>query len=75
MNKSRSYKEQQTTQQTVQEPIVEYFSGSTMECFVDSIPQDAIIQAAEFAIKEHSEGKCIPHSQIDCMIKERMGWK
>jgi hypothetical protein len=42
---------------------------------VNSIPEDALMQAAQFAVKEHSERKCIPHVQIGRVIKERMGWK
>jgi hypothetical protein len=74
MKKPKSYKEQ-NTQQTVNEPIAEYSSVSMMEDFVNSIPEDALMQAAQFAVKEHREGRCIPHSQIDSVIKERMGWK
>jgi hypothetical protein len=70
MSKSELYKKQETAQQTVNEPVAAYSSVS-----VNSIPEDALVQAAQFAIKEHGEGKCIPHSQIDRVIKERMRWK
>lgn len=42
---------------------------------MNNIPEDALMQAAQFAVKEHSERKCILHVQIGRVIKERMGWK
>ncbi|MGM9699700.1 MAG: hypothetical protein ACI3Y0_13825 [Prevotella sp.] len=37
---------------------------STYDSYSDVIPQDLLMEAAEFAIKEYREGKCIPHSQV-----------
>lgn len=39
-----------------------------------NIPQDLLMEAAEFAIKEYREGKCIPHSQVIEEIKKERGW-
>ena len=75
MSKSKPYKEQKNTKQKVGEPIAEYSSVSVMDNFVNSIPKDALEQAIQFAIKEHHEGRCTSHSQIDSVLKERMGWK
>lgn len=75
MNKLKPYKEETTDKQVVSEPIAEYASTVTVNAFVDAVPQDALAQAARFAVKEHRIGKCIPHASLDFLVKERMGWK
>ena len=44
---------------------------STYDSYSDVIPQDLLMEAAEFAIKEYREGKCIPHSQVIEEIKKK----
>lgn len=72
MDESKLYKEQESSQQTANESVMSYSSIAMVEDFVNSIPQDALKLAVEFAVKEHREGKCIPSCQIDSIIKERM---
>ena len=47
---------------------------STCDSYSDVIPQDLLMEAAEFAIKEYREGKCISHSQVIEEIKKERGW-
>lgn len=75
MSKSKPYKKQKAVERVACGPIMEYCSTSVMDNFVNSIPRDVLTQAIDFAIKEHKAGHCMPHTQIDEMAKERMGWK
>ena len=74
MSKSKAYKKQEPAKQVAGEPMMEY-SSVAMSDFVSSIPIDALSQAIDFAIEEHRRGGCIPHDQVDSIVKERMGWK
>lgn len=75
MSKSKPYKEAAIDKQIVNEPVVEYASTAITDEFVDTIPRDALEQAARFAINEHRRERCISHVELDSLVKERMGWK
>lgn len=75
MSKSKSYKKQNTEKQVVCEPVMDCYSVSAMDNFMNSVPKDVLIQAIDFAIIECGTGHCIPHAQVDAIVKERMGWK
>lgn len=75
MSKSKPYRKQKAVKQVACEPVMEYCSFSVMDNFVNSIPRDVLTQAIDFAVKEHTNGRCISHNQIDEIVKERMGWK
>lgn len=40
-----------------------------------AFPTDLMQQIAEYAIKEHEAGHCIPNSQVKEKVMERLGWK
>lgn len=75
MSKSKSYKKQHTEKQVVCEPAMDCYSASAMDNLINSIPKDVLTQAIDFAIIECRTGLCIPHTQVDAIVKERMEWK
>lgn len=75
MSKSKPYKKQNAEKQIVCEPAMDCYSTSAMDNFINSIPKDVLAQAIDFAVKECGEGRCVPHTQVDAIVKERMGWK
>ena len=70
MGKIKPYKEQDSSKQTAQEPMMATYHQSAipMDDFINSIPRDALAE-------ENKAGHCISNSQIESMINERIGWK
>lgn len=76
MSKIKPYKEQEPSRQVVKEPVMtSYQPAALMDDFVSGIPRDALAEAIRFTFDENRTGRCIPDSQIEGLINERMGWK
>lgn len=43
--------------------------------FTNEIPAEALMMAAEYAIRESRAGHAIPHEQAMDWIKQKRGWK
>lgn len=50
-------------------------SPEEMDSFFEGLDRNLLCKLAEYAIKEHEAGHCIPHEQAMDMIERRMGWK
>ena len=50
-------------------------SVEEMEHFLEGLDRKLLVKVAEYAIKEHEEGRCVSHEQAMEMIEQRMGWK
>lgn len=50
-------------------------SVEEMEHFLEGLDRNLLVKMAEYAIKEHEAGRCVPHEQAMEMIEQRMGWK
>jgi len=70
MGKIKPYKEQDSSKQTAQEPMMATYHQSAipMDDFINSIPRDALAEALLFALEENKAGHCISNSQIESMI-------
>ena len=76
MSEIKPYKEQEPSHQKIEEPMMAtYQSAGLMDNFINSIPRDALADAIHFALEENRAGRCIPNTQIESLINERMGWK
>lgn len=74
MSKSKAYKKQEPIEQTVNEPVMEYHSPSTigeMELLSDEI----IIGAVKYAQIAREKGRMIPNSEVYGLLADRLGWK
>lgn len=43
--------------------------------FVNDIPRDALRGCVEMALKDHEDGRTIPHDQLMAYVKKRLGWE
>jgi hypothetical protein len=75
MNKLTSYNSKEKDEKIVREPMMGYSTNSSMDVFLNSIQQDVLASAIEFAMAEHRAERCVSHTHIDSIVKERMGWK
>lgn len=72
----KQYKAIEEQPQAVGEPMVSYSYGiRNTEEYLEEIPKDTMRMLIDMAMDDFKSGRCIPHSQIDAQIKERMGWK
>lgn len=74
MSKSKAYNKQEPIEQTVNEPVTEYRSSSTvgeMELLSDEI----IIGAAKYAQIVREKGQMISNSEVYGLLADRLGWK
>lgn len=56
--------------------IAKYKTESLSDDNLDkAFPAELMQQVAEYAIKEHEAGHCIPNSQVKEKVMERLGWK
>ena len=74
MSKSKAYNKQEPIEQTVNEPVTEYRSSSTvgeMELLSDEI----IIGAAKYAHIAREKGRMIPNSEVYGLLADRLRWQ
>lgn len=74
MSKSKAYNKQEPIEHTVNEPVTEYRSSSTigeMELLSDEI----IIGAAKYTQIAREKGRMIPNSEVYGLLADRLGWK
>lgn len=76
MSEIKLYQEQEPALQAVNEVAAMYESPSrSMDDFIKSLPRDAMRKLIDFAIEEQYAGRCIPNSQVDDFLNQRLGWK
>lgn len=52
-----------------------YPSSSEADILMNNLPREAMAAAIRFALEESRAGGGIPHTQVDRMVKDRMGWR
>ena len=73
MSKSKAYKKQELIEQTVNEPVMEYRSPSTIGEI--ELLSDVIIGAVKYAQIAREKGRMIPNSEVYGLLADRLGWK
>ena len=74
MSKSEAYKKQEPIKQTVNEPVTEYRSPSTMG-EMELLSDEIIIGAVKYAQIAREKGRMIPNSEVYGLLADRLGWK
>lgn len=74
MSKSEAYKKQEPIMQTVNEPVTEYRSPSTMG-EMELLSDEIIIGAVKYAQIAREKGRMIPNSEVYGLLADRLGWK
>lgn len=74
MSKSKAYKKQELIEQTVNEPVMEYRSPSTIG-EIELLSDEIIIGAAKYAQIAREKGRMIPNSEVYGLLADRLGWK
>lgn len=74
MSKSKTYKKQEPTKQTVNEPVMEYCSPAVIG-EVEMLPDEIIIGAVKYAQIARKEGRVIPNNEVYGLLADRLGWK
>lgn len=76
MSEIKPYEDQDSEPQSVNEAGMIYeTSCRSVDDFIASVPVDLMQKLVEYAIEECKAGRCIPHEQVQGLIKKRMGWK
>lgn len=74
MSKSKAYKKQELIEQTVNEPVMEYRSPSTIG-EIELLSDEIIIGAVKYAQIAREKGWMIPNSEVYGLLADRLGWK
>ena len=74
MSKSKAYKKQELIEQTVNEPVMEYRSPSTIG-EIELLSDEIIIGAVKYAQIAREKGRMIPNSEVYGLLADRLGWK
>ena len=74
MSKSKAYKKQELIEQTVNEPVMEYRSPSTIG-EIELLSDEIIIGAVRYAQRAREKGRMIPNSEVYGLLADRLGWK
>lgn len=74
MSKSKAYKKQELIEQTVNEPVMEYRSPSTIG-EIELLSDEIIIEAVKYAQIAREKGRMIPNSEVYGLLADRLGWK
>ena len=74
MSKSKVYKKQELIEQTVNEPVMEYRSPSTIG-EIELLSDEIIIGAVKYAQIAREKGRMIPNSEVYGLLADRLGWK
>ena len=74
MSKSKAYKKQELIEQTVNEPVMEYRSPSTIG-EIESPLSRAAAGAVKYAQIAREKGRMIPNSEVYGLLADRLGWK
>lgn len=74
MSKSKEYKKQELIEQTVNEPVMEYRSPSTIG-EIELLSDEIIIGAVKYAQIAREKGRMIPNSEVYGLLADRLGWK
>ena len=74
MSKSKAYKKQELIEQTVNEPVMEYRSPSTIG-EIELLSDEIIIGAVKYAQIARENGRMIPNSEVYGLLADRLGWK
>lgn len=74
MSKSKAYKKQELIEQTVNEPVMEYRSPSTIG-EIELLSDEIIIGAVKYAQIAREKGRMIPSSEVYGLLADRLGWK
>ena len=74
MSKSKAYKKQELIEQTVNEPVMEYRSPSTIG-EIELLSDEIIIGAVKYAQIASEKGRMIPNSEVYGLLADRLGWK
>lgn len=52
-----------------------YDSIDRQNLVLQTLPDDIMLQAFDFAFQEAKKGKCIPHSSVSDLLDKKMGWQ
>lgn len=74
MSKSKAYKKQELIEQTVNEPVMEYRSPSTIG-EIELLSDEIIIGAVKYVQIAREKGRMIPNSEVYGLLADRLGWK
>ena len=74
MSKSKAYKKQELIEQTVNEPVMEYRSPSTIG-EIELLSDEIIIGAVKYAQIAREKVRMIPNSEVYGLLADRLGWK
>ena len=75
MDSTKSYNDPCPDKSQVREPSLEYARLAKAEEPVKALPRDVVIDAAEYAVKMRTEGRCIPNVQVAELLNSRFGWR
>ena len=73
MSKSKAYKKQEPIERTVNEPVMEYRSLSTIE-ETELLSDEIIIGAVKYAQIAREKGRMVPNSEVYGLLADRLGW-
>lgn len=72
MSKSKAYKKQEPIERTVNEPIMEYRSLSTIE-ETELLSNEIIIRAVKYAQIAREKGRMVPNNEVYGLLADRLG--
>ena len=72
---NKSYNDLCSASNHVNEPSLEYARPAKTEDPVQALPRDVVKDAAEYAVKMQTEGRCIPNGQVAQLLNSKFGWR
>lgn len=72
MSKSKTSKKQEPIERTVNEPIMEYRSPSTIE-ETELLSDEIIIGAVKYAQIAREKGRMVPNNEVYGLLADRLG--
>ena len=75
MRNYRTEEEEKRSRLSIGEPMMDYPSSSEADILMNNLPREAMAATIRFALEESRAGGGIPHTQVDRMVKDRMGWR
>lgn len=73
MSKSKTSKKQEPIERTVNEPIMEYRSLSTIE-ETELLSNEIIIGAVKYTQIAREKGRMVPNNEVYGLLADRLGW-
>ena len=74
MKESRLYKHDEEKANGLNEPVMAYDVLRQADSIQCGMPKDLLVDVAEYALRAHREGRCLPHADVMNDMQKEKGW-